>query len=314
MAGFRGEGMNTQKAARLRLVVAAVCLVSGGLYAGTVHYYYTDQNGNVLAKADAQGNIVARYDYKPYGASVPGMGVPPNGPGYSGHINDPETGLIYMQARYYDPEVGRFLSVDPDVSKPGNVFNFNRYEYVNNNPIMGIDPTGRVIHIVGDANFTQRMNADLQIISRGAGGRVLVDKLQATPNIIYVVQQAPGLGNETQGDRSGISVNGKGTGSDVRIDLTQTTGGVDANGNRTRPEYVGLAHELGHARAIDQGVQSYDKGNGTPGTTPPSEIHSMANENMVRKEHNLPIRPSFYDPVPKKPPAPPPLRPNPTNP
>lgn len=158
------------------------------------------------------------------------------------------------------------------------------------------------------------MNADLQIISRGAGGRVLVDKLQATPNIIYVVQQAPGLGNETQGDRSGISVNGKGTGSDVRIDLTQTTGGVDANGNRTRPEYVGLAHELGHARAIDQGVQSYDKGNGTPGTTPPSEIHSMANENMVRKEHNLPIRPSFYDPVPKKPPAPPPLRPNPTNP
>lgn len=158
------------------------------------------------------------------------------------------------------------------------------------------------------------MNSDLQIISQGPGGRVLVNKLQATPNIIYVVQRTPGLGNETQGDRSGISVNGKGTGSDVRIDLTQTTGGVDANGNRTRPEYVGLAHELGHARAIDQGVQSYDKGNGTPGTTPPSEVHSMANENMVRKEHNLPIRPSFYDPVPKTPPPPSPPRPNPTNP
>lgn len=71
---------------------------------------------------------------------------------YSGHVSDPETGLIYIQARYHDPEVGRFLSVDPDEPKPGNVFNFNRYEYVNNNPIMRVDPTGRVIQIVGDAN------------------------------------------------------------------------------------------------------------------------------------------------------------------
>lgn len=217
-----------------------------------------------------------------------------------------------MQARYYDPELGRFLSVDPDGPKPGNVFNFNRYEYVNNNPIMGIDPTGRVIQIVGDANFTQHMNDDLNTISQGSGGRVLVEKLRATPNIIYLLQRTPGSGNQTQGDASGISVNGKGTGSNVRIDLTQTTGGQDANGNNTRPEYVGVAHELGHARAIDQGVQSYDKGNGTPGTTPLSEIHSMANENMVRQEHNLPVRPSYYDQPPPKTPPPPP--PNPTNP
>lgn len=266
----------------------------------TVHYYYTDPQGNVLAKTDAQGNIITRYDYAPYGSSVSGMGPPPNGPGYSSHVNDPETGLIYMQARYYDPSVGRFLSPDPDVPRPGNVFNFNHYEYVNNNPIMGIDPTGRIIQIAGDANFTRHMNDDLRAISQGPGGRVLIEKLQVTPNIIYLVQHASGLGNQTQADASGISANGKGTGSDVRIDLSQTTGGTDANGNKARPEYVGLAHELGHARAIDQGVQSYDKGNGTLGTTPPSEIHSMANENMVRREHNLPSRPSYYDPIPKK--------------
>lgn len=308
--------MDARKATTLRFAMAAACLISSGLYADEVHYYYTDPNGNVLAKTDAQGNIVASYDYTPYGTAVTALGSPPDGPGYSGHVNDPETGLIYMQARYYAPGFGRFLSPDPDVPAPGNVFNFNRYEYVNNNPIMGVDPTGRIIQIVGDTTFTQHMNDDLAAISQGPGGRVLVEKLQATPNIIYLVQQQPGLGNQTQADPSGISANGKGMGSDVRMDLTQTTGGMDANGNTARPEYVALGHELGHARAVDQGVQSYDKGSGKPGTTPPSEIHSMANENMIRREHNLPIRPSYYNPAPKTPPPlpPPPPNTNPNNP
>ncbi len=52
---------------------------------------------------------------------------------------------------------------------------------------------------------------------------------------------------------------------------------------------------MGHARAIDLGKQNYDKGTKEPGTTPPSELHSMANENMIRKEHGLPQRPHYYD-------------------
>jgi RHS repeat-associated protein len=111
----------------------------------TAHYYYTDPQGNVLAKTDAQGNIIARYDYTPYGAPVPSTGNPPNGLGYTGHVNDPETGLIYMQARYYDPTVGRFMSMDPVTPSPGNLFAFNRYAYVNNNPVVNIDPDGRCI-------------------------------------------------------------------------------------------------------------------------------------------------------------------------
>jgi RHS repeat-associated protein len=58
-------------------------------------------------------------------------------------VNDPETGLVYMQARYYDPVVGRFLSIDPTMSAAGNTFNFNRYDYANNNPIANVDPNGR---------------------------------------------------------------------------------------------------------------------------------------------------------------------------
>ena len=58
-------------------------------------------------------------------------------------MNDPESGLVYMQARYYDPAVGRFMSADPVGPTPGDGFNFNRYSYANNNPYRFIDPDGR---------------------------------------------------------------------------------------------------------------------------------------------------------------------------
>jgi RHS repeat-associated protein len=102
---------------------------------------YTDPQGTPLAEADANGNITATYDYTPYGTTA--LGTPPNGPGYTGHVNDPETNLVYMQARYYDPTTGHFLSVDPVAPSVGNSFNFNRYGYASNNPVVNIDPNGR---------------------------------------------------------------------------------------------------------------------------------------------------------------------------
>jgi RHS repeat-associated protein len=128
----------------IRFVVALLAVMFFGIaHAGTHHYYYTDPQGTVLAKADASGTIIATYDYAPYGAAVASMSPAPNGPGYTGHVNDPESGLVYMQARYYDPSVGRFLSVDPVTPAAGNAFNFNRYAYVSNNPVVNIDPDGK---------------------------------------------------------------------------------------------------------------------------------------------------------------------------
>jgi RHS repeat-associated protein len=121
----------------------SILLFSGLLHAGTHHYYYTDPQGTVLAKADANGNIIATYDYAPYGTAVASMNPAPNGPGYTGHVNDPDTGLVYMQARYYDPAVARFLSTDPSKPSAGNAFTFNRYAYASNNPIGNIDPNGK---------------------------------------------------------------------------------------------------------------------------------------------------------------------------
>ena len=111
--------------------------------AGTVTYIYTDPQGTPLAETDASGTVTATFDYRPYGA--PALGGQPNGPGYTGHVNDADTSLVYMQARYYDGGIGRFVSRDPMPPKPGELFNFNGFDYGNNNPIENTDPTGRQV-------------------------------------------------------------------------------------------------------------------------------------------------------------------------
>jgi len=79
--------------------------------------------------------------YEPYGARIRSNND--NGPGYTGHVMDATTGLSYMQQRYYDPMVGRFLSVDPVTANANPGSNFNRYAYANNNPYKFVDPDGR---------------------------------------------------------------------------------------------------------------------------------------------------------------------------
>ncbi|MEM1192358.1 MAG: RHS repeat-associated core domain-containing protein [Pseudomonadota bacterium] len=62
--------------------------------------------------------------------------------GYTGHIEDDASGLTYMQARYYDPALGRFLANDPVGFAEGGPGYFNRYAYTLNNPAISIDPDG----------------------------------------------------------------------------------------------------------------------------------------------------------------------------
>ncbi|SKB49883.1 RHS repeat-associated core domain-containing protein [Luteibacter sp. 22Crub2.1] len=113
----------------------------------TVTYYYTSPQGSVLATADASGHLLNTVDYRPYGGQA--LGSPADGPGYAGHVQDVDTALVYMQARYYDPQTGRFLSVDPAPGKAADLFVFNRYAYGNNNPVRNIDPDGRATFAIG---------------------------------------------------------------------------------------------------------------------------------------------------------------------
>jgi RHS repeat-associated protein len=63
--------------------------------------------------------------------------------GFTGHVNDPQTDLVYMQQRYYDPIAGRFLSVDPVMTDANTGASFNRFDYARQNPFGFNDPDGR---------------------------------------------------------------------------------------------------------------------------------------------------------------------------
>jgi RHS repeat-associated protein len=109
--------------------------------AEAIYYDHTDALGSVIALTDSTGAVVERSEYDAYGGL---MNRPSsNRPGYTGHVMDSATGLTYMQQRYYDPQIGRFLSADPIRVDGAAGGNFNRYWYANNNPYRFMDPDGR---------------------------------------------------------------------------------------------------------------------------------------------------------------------------
>ena len=136
--------MNLLKSAAAALLLALTTLVCAApVAAQTVEYVHTDALGSVVAVTDANRNIVERREYEPYGYQL--TPTLQNGPGYTGHVQDASTGLTYMQQRYYDPLLGRFLSVDPvTMHDNGDPRLFNRYGYANNNPYTYVDPDGRL--------------------------------------------------------------------------------------------------------------------------------------------------------------------------
>lgn len=110
------------------------------------YYYYFDGLGSVVALSDDSGNIVEKYEYDVFGKptilspddELRETSAYGNRFMFTGREYDSETGLYYYRARYYRPEIGRFLQTDPI----GYTASLNLYAYVGNNPIMRVDPLG----------------------------------------------------------------------------------------------------------------------------------------------------------------------------
>ena len=117
-----------------------------------------DYLGSITHIASVSGSLVAEYSYDAWGRmrdpstfSVYSISSEPSlllGRGYCGHEHLPMFGLINMNARLYDPVLGRFLSPDPFVQAPDFTQNFNRYSYALNNPLKYTDESGEYWNII----------------------------------------------------------------------------------------------------------------------------------------------------------------------
>jgi len=128
----------------------AVCIKSGSV--SQVFYILRDYLGSVIQVVTANGSLVQELSYDAWGRlrdpdthDIYKPGKEPElflGRGYTGHEHLTQFGLINMNARLYDPALGRFLSPDPYVQMPDMPQNFNRYSYTINNPLLYKDSNG----------------------------------------------------------------------------------------------------------------------------------------------------------------------------
>jgi len=178
--------------------------------ADTVYYYSSDTIHSEVVVTDQSRNVVERTYYAPYG-QVLNRDLR-DGPGYTGHEEDPETSLVYMQQRYYDPEAGRFLSTDP-VQADGGGGSFNRYAYANDNPYRYTDPFGMCTgsHIsnsdgtcASTGGYTTGTNGAAQGLNRAlaAAKQVAIGVAKSIYNAWDSIRPGPSEGHEYASNQS----------------------------------------------------------------------------------------------------------------
>jgi RHS repeat-associated protein len=290
----------------------------GSAVAGTNSAGAVGPSGPSSPRIDPPGQFVClrqtgcegRESEQPFGEDWTSAAANDNQAGYTGHVEDAATGLTYMQARYYDPVIGRFLSIDPVGFSPGRPDMFNRYAYAANDPVNAWDPGGAKIAFAGDDDYVKEVTEELEEIANGSEeGAAVVTALMENENTVVFVQPGavPELEKQlsdqghslevvnTIGQSGADNHNGRGGDTFVLWGPSMSKGGSDDQGSRTRPAGIGLAHELPHALAdlTGKGRDPSKPYLRLPNTTPDFEKDSLRLENIERARRGLPPR-SFY--------------------
>ena len=121
--------------------------LAGLKYDGAIYFYRKDAQGNIIEIFGINGIVVATYTYDAWGNHIirgkKERLAYANPFRYRGYYYDSITKLYFLQSRYYDPEVGRFISQDSvEYADPEAINGLNLYAYCGNNPVMNVDPTG----------------------------------------------------------------------------------------------------------------------------------------------------------------------------
>lgn len=190
-------------------------------------YYMTTQQGDITRIEDVNGNVLATYEYDAWGKLISSSGslATINPLRYRGYYYDAETGFYYLQSRYYDPVVSRFINADRYASTGDGLLGYNMFAYCSNNPVNYSDPSGEAV------------NNRLMLINDGGSSSASVRPAGKTSGIfgasysavISTEQSVPFnflIGTDTTGTR------------------TKTV--VNETGDSSRPISVYLEHDLGN--------------------------------------------------------------------
>jgi RHS repeat-associated protein len=134
---------------------------------GKEFYYIRNAQGDITGLYDDTGKVVVEYSYDTWGKpesvtdSTDKVGTI-NPYRYRGYRYDSETGMYYLQSRYYSPEIGRFISADGYVDTTNGVIGANMFTYCGNNPVSRIDSNGTFWKEIG--NVFKKVG---EIISKG---------------------------------------------------------------------------------------------------------------------------------------------------
>lgn len=221
---------------------------------GVAYYQQPDHLGTSILEADNAANVPASrvYNNTPFGENIaPPFGNPDNDPGnrhevgFTGHVED-ATGLVYMQARYYDPVIGRFLSPDPIGYKD----QLNVYAYVHNDPVNYSDPTGMYLEAAFEAaSLAIGVKSFADDVSNGNFSAAVVDGLGVVADVVLAaVPFAPGV--------VGMTIQ---TGR-VTDDVVESVAEAAFSGNK--PITMDTAVELG-ATHVDNAGDMITTGKGT---------------------------------------------------
>ena len=166
-----------------------------GMEYNEAKYWYDKKlQGDIVGIRNSTGTLVAQYVYDAWGnhrqitdgscndVSADTSHIANINPfRYRGYYYDVETGWYYLNARYYDPNVGRFLSPDTILGANGGLQGYNLFAYCNNNPVMFADPSGNfataVQNAIQAARDTLQATSSNPQMSLIAAGSVLVTGL-----------------------------------------------------------------------------------------------------------------------------------------
>ena len=120
--------------------------VAGFEYNGQKYFYRKNLQGDIIGIYDSCWNLLGQYEYDAWGNLLSQIGseiLKINPFRYRGYYCDTESGIYYLNSRYYDPVIGRFISPDSLKYLDPKAYNgLNLYAYCRNNPVMGYDPEG----------------------------------------------------------------------------------------------------------------------------------------------------------------------------